>query len=180
MEVVRSGSRTLMPDEIIRRLSAGNDVEDCARLLREAFGTVAREHGLTEELVATNAAFTTAAKLRLYLTRPVELYGLCVGDVLIGCVAIQPAKGSTRDFSIEKLAVSPKERHRGHGGRLLWHACQSIRKKGGTRALLGLMDTNTPLKEWYKSKGFKQIECRSFSHLPFKVCSMCKDLNAGP
>jgi diamine N-acetyltransferase len=140
---------------------------------------VVKEHALTEELVATNAAFTTADKLRPYLKRPVALYGLCARDVLIGCVAIRQAKGNTRDFSIERLTVSPQYRHRGHGGRLLSHACESIRKEGGTRALLGLMDTNKVLKEWSKSKGFRQIECRTFSCLPFKACSMCKDLNAG-
>jgi hypothetical protein len=42
--------------------------------------------------------------------------------------------------------------------------------------LLGMMDSNTVLKAWYKSRGFKQVECRTFTHLPFKVCTMSRDL----
>lgn len=168
-----------MEGGVIRLLCSDRDVEDCARLLRESFATVAGEYGLTEELVPMNAAFTTVEKLRVFLERPVLLYGLLVEDVLIGCVAIQPVRGSKRDFSIERLAVSPGCRHQGHGGRLLSHACDSIRKRGAERALLGMMDTNKVLKEWYKSKGFRQIECRTFSHLPFRVCTMCKNLYSG-
>ena len=40
-----------------------------------------------------------------------------------------------------------------------------------------MMESNRVLKEWYSSKGFRQAECRSFAHLPFRVCTMFKDLD---
>jgi diamine N-acetyltransferase len=152
------------------------ELADCARLLREAFGTVAREFALTEDLVPTNAAFSTPERLREYIQRPAELYGMFIGKALIGCVAIERKRGSLQAFYIERLAVSPGKRHQGHGDALLSFACQRIREEGGTIALLGVMDNNQVLKDWYKSKGFRQKESRTFAHLPFKVCFMSKEL----
>lgn len=160
----------------IRAMSTATELADCAQLLREAFGTVARDFAITENLVPTNPAFATAEKLHEYLKKPVELYGLYVSGTLIGCVAIQPKKGNDRAFYIERLAVTPRMRHRGYGDKLLLHACQRIRDKGATTALLGLMDNNQVLKDWYKSKGFKQKECRAVGRLPFRVCFMSKSL----
>jgi ribosomal protein S18 acetylase RimI-like enzyme len=163
-------------DHSFRELGTETELGDCALLLREAFGTVARDFAITEHLVPTNAAFSTPEKLRDYLERPAQLYGLYVRRALVGCVAIEQKKGSQRAFYIERLAVSPAQRHRGYGGLLLSFACQRIREKDGTIALLGMMDDNQRLKDWYKSKRFRQKEVRTFAHLPFKVCFMSKEL----
>jgi diamine N-acetyltransferase len=172
-------SRQLIPhsgDRAIRVLSTEEELVDCARLLREAFATVARDFALTESMVPTNPAFTTPEKLFEYLKRTVELYGLYTGERLVGCVAIEPKRGNERACYIERLAVLPGMRHQGFGDKLLSHACQRIRDRGATTALIGLMDNHHVLKAWYKSKGFKQKECRSFGHLPFRVCFMSKNL----
>jgi ribosomal protein S18 acetylase RimI-like enzyme len=161
-----------------RGLSTETELVDCAQLLREAFGTVARDFAITEDLVPKNAAFSTPEKLHEYLDKPAELYGLYAGKALVGCVAIEQKRGSPHAFYIERLAVSPGKRHQGYGDMLLSFACRRIREKDGTIALLGMMDNNQVLKDWYKSKGFRQKESRTFAHLPFKVCFMSKELES--
>jgi ribosomal protein S18 acetylase RimI-like enzyme len=158
----------------ISELRSKEELLKCVELLRAAFGTVARDFGLTEESAPTNAAFTTMENLQRNLQSRMELYGMFDGATLVGCVAMKKSKAEENVFFIERLAVSPDRRHRGHGTQLLSFAVEHIRESGGRTASIGLMDNNDRLKEWYRSKGFVQHDCRKFAHLPFKVCFMSK------
>ena len=167
---------TMLSVPTIRELHSEEELRRCVDLLRAAFGTVARDFGLTEESAPTNAAFTTLNNLIRHLQNGLTLFGMHCGALLVGCVAIKRSKGDETVFYIERLAVVPVERHRGYGDRLLSFAFDHIRGKGGTTASIGLMDNNERLKEWYRSKGFVQHDCRRIERLPFKVCFMSKDL----
>jgi diamine N-acetyltransferase len=160
----------------IRELRSVEDVRSCVDLLRAAFGTVARDFGLTQATAPTNAAFTTLENLQIHLAKGMVLYGMFCDACLVGCVAVKQSKRDERAFSIERLAVAPEKRHRGYGGQLLSFAVEQIRDSGGTTASVGLMDNNDRLKEWYRSNGFAQHDCRRFEHLPFKVCFMSRHL----
>jgi ribosomal protein S18 acetylase RimI-like enzyme len=96
---------------------------------------------------------------------------------LVGCVATKASKADKAIVYIERLAVAPDYRHRGYGGQLLSFALEHIGARGGKTASIGLMDNNQVLKEWYRSKGFVQHDCRHIAHLPFKVCYMSKNLS---
>lgn len=157
---------------VIKRLRSDEELGRCADLLRRAFGTVAREYGLTEQSAPTNAAFTTRENLCRHLQDGMALYGMFREGSLIGCVATKRAKANNLVFSVERLAVAPEMRHRGYGGQLLSFALESIRREGGMTASLGLMDNNDVLKKWYRARGFEQRDCRKIAHLPFKVCYM--------
>jgi ribosomal protein S18 acetylase RimI-like enzyme len=141
-----------------------------------AFGTVAKEFGLTEESAPTNAAFTTFENLNRHLQNGLTLYGMFVETSLVGCVAIKQAKADGAVYYIERLAVAPDKRHHGYGGHLLSFAIERILERGGTTASIGLMDTNERLKKGYGSKGFMQHDRRRVEHLPFKVCFMSAQL----
>ncbi len=141
-------------------------------LLRSAFGTVAKDFGLTEESAPTNAAFTTFENLSRHTENGLTLYGMFVESLLVGCVGIKRAKADETVYYIERLAVAPDLRHRGYGGQLLSFAIERILELGGTTASIGLMDSNDILKKWYRSKGFVQHDRRRVEHLPFKVCFM--------
>ncbi len=167
----------MVPLPTIKRLQSEEELFLCVNLLRAAFGTVAKEFGLTEENAPTNAAFTTLENLSRNLQDGMELYGLFQDSILVGSIAIKQAKGDEAVYYIERLAVAPERRHRGHGSQLLSFGIDRIRRKEGTTASIGLMDSNLRLKRWYQSKGFIQHDCRSIAHLPFKVCFMSLDLN---
>jgi ribosomal protein S18 acetylase RimI-like enzyme len=162
----------------IRPLRSEGDVRECVRLLRLAFGTVAEDFGLTEESAPTNAAFTTFENLSRHLQDGMVLYGMHIDTSLVGCVAIKQAKGDSKVFYVERLAVAPEKRHCGYGWELLSFALRSIRALGGTTASVGIIDNNEVLKKWYLSKGFEQHDRRRVAHLPFKVCFMSFDLTA--
>jgi ribosomal protein S18 acetylase RimI-like enzyme len=152
------------------------EIAACALLLREAFGTVAKEFGLTEANAPTNPAFITAPKLGDYLKKPVTLYGLLVDSELAGCVAVERSKEQTDVYYIERLAVHPTQRHRGYGRKLLGFALDTIRRNGGTVASIGIMNNNEVLKKWYLLQGFVETELKRFPQLPFEVCFMSRTI----
>jgi diamine N-acetyltransferase len=160
----------------ISELVSEQELRDCVALLRKSFGTVAQEFGLTEESAPTNAAFTTLENLRRHQQDGMKFYGMVHSLSLIGCVGIKRSKSSKLVFYIERLAVVPEQRNHGYGGKLLSFAIDQIRREGGTKASIGLMDNNRKLKKWYISKGFVQHDCRRIEHLPFKVCFMSKTI----
>jgi len=163
------------PGPVIRELRSEEDLRECVDLLRQAFGTVAREFGLTEESAPTNAAFTTLENLQRHLEARMVLYGLFQDDgTLAGCVALKQSKADDSVYYIERLSVAPGQRHQGRGRQLMAYALESIRRNGGATASIGVMDTNERLKAWYRAMGFVQHDCRRIEHLPFKVCYMSK------
>jgi ribosomal protein S18 acetylase RimI-like enzyme len=164
----------MIPSADIRELRTDVELNDCVELLRAAFGTVAQEFGLTEESAPTNAAFTTRENLVRHLQGGMRLFGLICDSTLIGCVAIRRSKLKEPVYYIERLAVLPEKRHHGNGDTLLSFALKHIALIGGKVASIGMMDSNEILKEWYKSKGFIQHDCRRIEGLPFKVCYMSK------
>ena len=166
----------MWPVPTIRELCLEEDLLRCVDLLRTAFGTVASEFGLTEQSAPTNAAFTTLENLRRHQQNGMTMYGMFCCGSLVGCAAVKKSKRDELVFFIERLAVSPEKRHRGHGGHLLSFALERIREKGGTTASIGVMDNNDRLKKWYRSKGFVPHDSRRIEHLPFKVCFMSKNL----
>jgi len=166
----------MLPVSTIRELCLEQELPMYVDLLRAAFGTVAKDFGLTEASAPTNAAFTTLENLRLHLNNGLQLFGLFRDGLLVGCVATKASKADKAVFYIERLAVAPDERHRGYGGQLLSFAMENSRASGGKTASIGLIDSNQILKEWYQSKGFAQHDCRSIPHLPFRVCFMSINL----
>ena len=169
----------MAPLPTVRELRSEEELTKCVDLLRAAFGTVAKDFGLTKETAPTNAAYTTLENLTRHLQNGMTLWGMFCDTSLVGCVATKQSKAVKAVFYIERLAVAPESRHRGYGGQLLSFAAEHIRGSGGTTASIGLMDNNDRLKEWYKSKGFMQHDCRRVEGLPFKVCFMSKDLLKG-
>ncbi len=164
------------PDPTIRELQSEEELRSCVGLLRVAFGTVARQFGLTHDTAPTNAAFANLENLQRHLQSGMRLYGMFLDTVLIGCVAVKKSKAGDAVFSVERLAVSPERRHCGFGGQLMQFALETIRGAGGRTASIGLMDNNERLKAWYTAQGFVQHDRRRVEHLPFKVCFMSRDL----
>jgi ribosomal protein S18 acetylase RimI-like enzyme len=164
---------------MIRRIEAEADIQECAGMMREAFSTVAVQLGLTEENAPTNPAFMTAEKLRIYLRKPVELFGYVVEGRIIGSVAVEKAKADDGTYYMERLAVSPAHRHRGCGEELVRFAESAIQGKQGTRVSIGIINENAALKEWYLKLGFAVTSYKRFEHLPFEVCFMEKSIVPG-
>lgn len=156
----------------IRPIQDEKQIEECVQVLRASFGTVAQEFGLTEANAPTNPAFTTTEKLKAHTKKPASLYGLFVGGRMVGCVAVEKSKQREDVFFVERLAVLPKERHKGYGRELMQYSFDMIVKSGGRVASVGLMNNNKVLKNWYIGQGFVQTCVKMLEHLPFEVCFM--------
>jgi ribosomal protein S18 acetylase RimI-like enzyme len=163
---------------VIKRIESEQEQAEAVKVLRRSFGTVADEYGISQLNAPTNPAFATAESMKKYLKKPGELYGLFEKSRMIGCVAIEPSKRQGGTYYIERLAVIPERRHLGHGDALISFALRRIAQNGGHIASIGIMNENRQLKEWYLEKGFVEVETKRFSHVPFEVCYMSREVSS--
>jgi len=165
----------------IRKITKQDDFVPLAKLLNAAFGTVAKEFGLTKENNPTNSAFITSDELKSQLIENREFYEYEDNNEFVGFIAIEhpiEQPSSTSDlFYIEKVAVIPECRHLGIGKRLMDFATNRIIELGGKRIFVGLINSNIVLKNWYDKQGFVEYSLKTFEHLPFEVSLMEKILN---
>lgn len=161
---------------MIRKVNLKDDFVALAKLLNEAFATVAEEFGLTKENSPTNNAFITGEELKSQLTVDREFYACEEHKKITGFIAIERSLSTSGTFYIEKVAVLPTYRHSGVGLRLMNFASDRIASLGGKRISIGLIDSNIRLKEWYSKQGYTTFEVKKFEHLPFDVCMMEKNI----
>jgi ribosomal protein S18 acetylase RimI-like enzyme len=145
-----------------------------AEVIRNSFIDVAKEFGITKDNVPTNGAFIKPVNIQAMYKKGINMYGINENSVQIGFVALEKAKESL--YYIEKLSVLPEFRHKGYGKALLDYVCNEVKSKSSGTISVALIDENTVLKNWYKAYGFIQIKKKKFSHLPFTVCFMEKEI----
>jgi len=151
------------------------DVSAVLKVLNLSHGTIARDFNFTKEDNPTNNAFIDEKTLREQLNNGIELYGLKMGNRLVGCIAIEKSKREADTYYIEKVSVLPEFRHQGIGVRLMDFATDKIKNAGGKIISIALIDSNSKLKKWYLSQGFVETGFKDFEHLPFRVCFMRKE-----
>jgi ribosomal protein S18 acetylase RimI-like enzyme len=159
---------------MITEIAGGQKLGESAALVRESFATVAARFGLTRENCPTHPSFTTTEKLEELRGKGVRLFGLYEGEREVGFCAVEKADESL--YYLEKLAVHPAFRGRGHGGELLNFACGHVERNGGSAVSIAVIDTDAKLKQWYAGFGFIEGEAVDFAHLPFRVRFMRKTL----
>lgn len=153
-----------------------SDLSDVVQVLNRAHGTVAKQFGFTRETNPSNNAFIDADTLKAQLHTGINLYGMKVDEELVGCIAVEKSGIEIDTYYIEKVSVLPEYRHRGHGVELMDFATELIQGAGGHFVSIALIDSHSTLKSWYLSQGFEQTGVKSYEHLPFSVCFMCKTL----
>jgi diamine N-acetyltransferase len=161
---------------MIREIDDEKELIQSVPIIREAFGTVARELNLTETNCPTNPAFTDLEKLKAMKEKGVKLFGLFLNKSQVGFVAIEKAGESL--FYMERLAVLPEFRHSGFGKKLMDFVFEYVKKENGAKVSIGVVNENTILKKWYQNYGFVEISLKKYNHLPFTVCIMEMDIPA--
>lgn len=161
---------------LIKEISDSNGIGRSAEVIKASFQTVAAEFGLTEANAPTHPSNMTFENLITAKNKGLKLFGLFLGDEQVGFVAIDAANAPV--FHFERLAVLPDYRHKGLGEELVKFACDYIKSNGGDKAAIGIIEEHTVLKDWYCTLGFKHTGTRKFSHLPFTVGFMEKDLGS--
>lgn len=163
---------------MIKRVDKFEDFESLAKLLNDSFITVANDFGITRDNCPTNNAFIDSETLKSWLISNREFYKHENNGYSIGFIAIEKSDKEKDTFYIEKIAVHPEYRHKGLGKQLMDFATKRIIELGGKRISIGLIDSNTELKQWYQNQGYVETGTKIFDHLPFNVCFMDKRLNS--
>lgn len=147
-----------------------DEFNECAKVIRNSFITVANEFNITRENAPTNPAFLGSDSLMKMKEKGIEMYAAYAGGKCIGFVAIE--KGNDNRFYMERLAVLPEYRHKGYGEQLVSFVIDLVKNHYGDRISIGIINENRKLKEWYKKLGFIETGIKVFDHLPFEVCFM--------
>ncbi|MEN6627922.1 MAG: GNAT family N-acetyltransferase [Candidatus Sumerlaeia bacterium] len=156
------------------RPADASDREPLAEIIRASFADVAEIFGITPENCPSNPAFATAESIDRMTARGSLFYILEEDGKACGCVALErPSPGVAW---LERLAVLPACRRRGHGRMLIEHGVAEARRAGAARVELALIARHEHLRRWYERLGFTATETKSFPHLPFDVLFMAKTL----
>jgi Acetyltransferases len=158
-----------MSNYIIKEIYEADFVDSVA-VIRESFGTVARDFGLTKENCPTNGAFIEIGRLIADKEYGNKMFGLFVENKQIGFVSNEDKNNSI--YEMEKLSVLPTYRHLGYGKALIDYVKECIKNINGESVMIGIIDENKILKKWYSTYGFVETGKRIFTHLPFTVCFM--------
>ncbi|MGE5397212.1 MAG: GNAT family N-acetyltransferase [Chitinophagales bacterium] len=139
----------------------------CVSVIRQSFITVSEEFGLTLQNCPTNGAFVQVERLIADWNQGAGLYGLYCNEELIGFMELK--RKDLKVFELEKLCVLPQHRHLGNGELLLDFARKEVTRMGGNKIMIGIIDNNTRLKEWYLKHGYIHVNTANLAHLPFIV-----------
>lgn len=142
------------------------DLPRAAEVIRASFATVAEEFGLTEQNCPRHTAFAaTAERLEGFLAAGALMYGFFEEERLVGYVSL--TRNGRREFEIHNLAVLPAYRHKGYGKQLLNFCKETVGERKGKRIVLGIIEENTVLKDWYAVNGFVHTGTKKSDFFPF-------------
>ena len=154
----------------ITQLTDVSDIPQAVEIIRVSFKTVAEQFGLNEGNCPLNPAFFTEGKLKASIDDGMVCFILGHDNRQVGFVGMK--KLSSLEYSLERLAVLPEERHNGCGKMLVDHVCTIARNAGGHEIHIGIINEHTILKQWYQDLGFSITSIDRYDHLPFRVCMM--------
>jgi N-acetylglutamate synthase-like GNAT family acetyltransferase len=151
------------------------DVPVLAEMIRTAFQDVAVRFGLTEANCPRHPSNCQTFWIAGALEEGVHYFVLEADGFPCGCVALEQA--SSEVCYLERLAVLPAQRRRGYGRALVVHAMAKAKALGVQRVDIGVIAAHTELRDWYRKLGFVDQRTADFTHLPFKVLFMKREVS---
>jgi len=140
------------------------------QIIRAGFADVAVRFDLTAGNCPKHPSNCTWEWIERDLARGVQYVILTADGADVGCVGVERA--SETACYMERLAVLPAHRGKGHGTRLARHAIQQAKQLGVSTMEIGIIAADTGLQRFYESLGFEFGETKTFAHLPFEVAFM--------
>ena len=144
-----------------------SQLDSALEVIHRSFATVAEEFGFTRENCPAHTSFIPIEKLLAQRSWGWSMFGAFLGGKMIGyaSVSLKESEG----FKLHNLAVLPEYRRIGCGKALVDHAKELVRKAGGRRLEIGIVNESEKLKRWYVGNGFAYLGNRKFDGLPFTV-----------
>jgi len=150
------------------------DISLLSRLVRQSYRDVADRFTLTPANCPKHPSNCTDEWIENDFGRGISYFILEHRGIPAGCVAIERAEADL--CYLERLAVLPHERKKGLGSQLVEHTFHTARGLGSKKISIGIIATQTELKQWYRKFGFIEGKTKKFSHLPFRVTFMICEL----
>lgn len=151
-------------------------IPQCVNVIRESFGTVAREFGITKENAPRFTAFSTTSERLIWQLenehRP--MYAYFLGSEIIGYYSLSV---SGNECELNNLCVLPSYRHDGIGAELLMHAFDTAAGLGCDIMNIGIVEENKVLRKWYEKHGFVHTHTQKFDFFPFACGYMSKEIS---
>ncbi|MDE6764665.1 MAG: GNAT family N-acetyltransferase [Oscillospiraceae bacterium] len=151
---------------MIKQITKEN-IPECVKVIRESFGTVAEEFGITPENAPRFTAFAVTED-RLYCQfdsehrlmsayfedgKIVGYYSLC----LIGNGICE----------LNNLCTLPAYRHNKIGKKLLLNSFEQAKNLGCTKMQLSIVEENKRMRRWYENHGFIHTGTEKLDFFPF-------------
>lgn len=152
-----------------------DDIPVLVDLIRRSFKDVAERFGLTKDNCPTHPSFYTTERITSDFEKNIQYYLLEADSLPVGCMALEKA---TEDICyLERLGVLPEKRRNGFGNALVQRVFEDAGSLGAKQISIGIIADHETLKSWYKNIGFKEMETKTFKHLPFRVTFMIYSLH---
>jgi len=166
------------PEGVAIRAAAAADAALVAEIVGSAFAEVARRFGLTADNCPTHPSHCTPAWVAADLARGRRYFVAEVRGCGAACAALEPALPER--CHLMRLAVRPACRGCGLGTLLVHRLAGEAAALGAQRLGVGLIADQTELQDWYRRRGFEDVDVARFPHLPFAVRYMDRRLGAPP
>lgn len=149
-------------------------IGECVCVIRESFGTVAKEFGFTQQNAPRFTAFATDENRihRHFLVERRPMYGYFADGKLIGYYSL--CLQGNRACELNNLCVLPGYRHQKIGEQLLEDAFQKAHGLHCTKMNIGIVEENRVLRKWYEHYGFVHVGTEKFDFFPFTCGYMVK------
>lgn len=145
-----------------------------ARIIRKAFGPVARQWGISREKLPNYASFETAAHLRKHMVeRRITMFVLYEDDLAIACGGCSPDQEVPSKGWLNRVAVPPANQGKGRGKLLVRLLEEELRKRGYLRVRLGCLPH---LQGFYEALGYEVMGSWHIENWPADLLYMEHDL----
>ena len=151
---------------MIKQITKEN-IHECAKVIRESFGTVAEEFGITPE----NApGFTAYAVTEDRLLRQLEsehrpMFAYFEDGKIAGYCSLCLVGDGVCELN--NLCTLPAYRHNKIGEKLLLNAFEQAKRLGCSKMTLSIIEENKRMRRWYENHGFIHTGTEKLDCFPF-------------
>ena len=159
---------------MIQKISK-NEIQNCVKVIRKSFMTVADEFGFTFENAPRFTAFATTKERLIYQMEQEQrlMYAYYEDREMIGYYSL--LKQNEKECELNNLCVIEECRHKKIGEQLLKHAFAEAKEMGCSWMNIGIVEENAKLKRWYEAHGAEHIKTEKYDFFPF-TCGYMKKM----
>lgn len=145
-----------------------SDLKDCLKIFHQGYETVAIKFGLTEENCPDRGrACLPLQKLQADFENGALMFGYFCNEKLVGFLGIRMHDNCI--CKLNDIIILPEYRHNGYGKELLTFCKETAKALGAHKVLLGMIDDNKRLRQWYENNGFVNVGYKNYEGAPYTV-----------